>query len=133
MITTKTRRKIKAFTLIEVLVALAILATSLVVLLEAHGFAIRSSKALRDETIAALLAKDLMATIEAEGNIQEGESSGEFKEYPGFWWNLYVDRSPFFEDVYMLRLTILWGDPQAPSTFELIHFIPEFLYRDSSP
>lgn len=133
MVTLKTgRRKTGAFTLIEVLVALAILATSFVVLLEAHGFATRSSKTLRDETVAALLAKDLMARVEAEGNIQDGETSGEFKEYPGFWWNFYVDRSPFFDDVYMLRLTIMWGDPQAPSTFELIHFIPEFLYKNSS-
>ena len=123
------RRSSGAFTLIEVLVALAILATALVVLLEAHGFGVRMSKDLRDETLAALLAEDLMSRIEAEGNLQDGEASGEFKEYPGYWWHMYVDRSPFFDDVYMVRLEVLWGDPNAPRSFVLLHFIPEFIYQ----
>ncbi len=120
----------RAFTLIEVLVALAILATSFVVLLEAHGFGVRASKDLRDETLAALLAKDLMARIEAEGNLQEGEVSGEFKGFPGFWYHMTVDRSMFYDDIYMVQLTVMWGDPAAPRKFELLHFIPEFIYRD---
>jgi len=123
-------KEARSFTLVEVLVALAILATAFVVLIDAHGFGVRISKDLRDETLAAVLAKDLMARIEAEGNLQDGETSGVFEDYPGYWYHLYIDRSMFYEDIYMVQLTIMWGDPEAPRRFELLHFIPEFIYRD---
>ena len=56
----------RGFTLLEVMVAMAILATVLVVLLQNHGMSIRMSQRARDASVAANLARDLMTEAELE-------------------------------------------------------------------
>ncbi|RYF08246.1 MAG: prepilin-type N-terminal cleavage/methylation domain-containing protein [Deltaproteobacteria bacterium] len=54
----------RGFTLLEVLVALAIMGISLTVLLQAQGAALRSASRSRDMTVATLLARGKMIDIE---------------------------------------------------------------------
>ena len=73
------------FTLLEVIIALAILATALMVLLEAHYAALNLYDASRRETIERMLLRQ--ATGMAEADLMAGNASGagDFgKRYPEY-------------------------------------------------
>ena len=65
------------FTLLEVLVAVAIVGISLVMLLRLHLLSLDATLAAQDLTIAVLLAEGKMATFMAESP-DEGEDEGRF-------------------------------------------------------
>ena len=111
------------FTLIEILVALAILATSLVVLLENVGSSIRLSEVSRDLTVAAIIAQDKMTEMELEGEYVIGEEEGDFEDrYPGYWWRMSVTES-MFPNTLQLDLEILWGNPDFPQVLYLTSYV----------
>ena len=59
------RTKSAGFTLLEVVIALGILAMSLTVLLESQASSVNSASRSRDLTVASLLARSKMVDIEA--------------------------------------------------------------------
>lgn len=85
------------FTLMEVLVALGILATAYIALIETISGSVRLSTYGRQVTVAALLAQAKLEQAE-EKLIKDGfpvdseESTGTFEEagYPGYHWKLEV-------------------------------------------
>ncbi len=86
-------------TLLEVVVALGILATTYVALLEVHSGAIRLSRYGRQITIAALLAQNRMEEIEWEMEKDgfpdmEKTDEGKFDEdgFPAFSWQLRISK-----------------------------------------
>jgi type II secretion system protein I len=90
---------IRGFTLLEVMVALAILATTLVVLLEIITNNVRATNHAKMTTAATLLARSKMTDIEdsvlENGFSTDNESDkGTFKEqnYPGVRWESLIER-----------------------------------------
>jgi len=86
-------------TLLEVMVALGILATTYVALLEVHSGAIRLSRYGRQATIASLLAQarmeELEWKLEKEGfPDSEQKEEGNFEEdgFPAFRWQLRISK-----------------------------------------
>jgi general secretion pathway protein I len=65
----------QGFTLLEVLVALVVLATTLVAILQLFGGGLRLARAAGDHTDAALLASAKLAELEA-GPLTEGATEG---------------------------------------------------------
>lgn len=65
------------FTLLEVLVAVAVVGTALVVLLRLHLLSLDATLAAQDLTTAVLLAEGKMATFMAQSP-EEGEDEGQF-------------------------------------------------------
>jgi general secretion pathway protein I len=111
------------FTLLEVLVALAILATSLVVLLQDVGSSIRLSEISRDLAVAAMIARDKMTETEIEGKYVIGEKDGDFEDrYPGFAWHQSIAEA-MFPGILQVDLTVLWGDPTAPEHLTVTSFV----------
>lgn len=79
------RRGADGFTLIEVMVALAVLGSALFVLLEAHYAALRNQNELRDEVLLRSLVSQAMGIAEVEvagGNYKDSEEFG--KRYPDY-------------------------------------------------
>jgi general secretion pathway protein I len=104
------------FTLVEVVVALAILALSLAVLLNVISNGMRQIDSTRKLAQAGALAQLLLAKLGTEMRIQEGLSSGEFPE--GFRWRVRAERYGNAEDqqdwpvaAYTVSVEVLWGDP----------------------
>jgi len=77
------------FTLLEVLVAVAILAIAMVAILKANVQNLDALTKSREMTTASLLAASKLAEIEAAGAANWSESQGDFgDDYPEFTWQV---------------------------------------------
>ena len=113
------------FTLVEVMVALAVIAFAFVGLLGLHG---RNIKAIaRDQglTRATLLARELVSQIQfqvAGGGLQDlGDSRGTFEGYPGYRWESVVVPTEL-EEVRQVVVRVVW-DERNPNACELVYFV----------
>ncbi len=96
----KTLNKQTGFSLLEVMIAIAILATSLVVLLNFQSTAVLSSGRAQSLSVATLLARHQMAQliIQLEENMvkqglpEDKTEAGDFSEigYPDYRWEMAV-------------------------------------------
>ena len=83
------KSKAKGLTLLEVLVAVAILAIAMVAILKANVQNLDGLTKSRETTTASLLAASKLAEIEAAGVANWGESQGDFGEdYPEYTWQV---------------------------------------------
>jgi prepilin-type N-terminal cleavage/methylation domain-containing protein len=86
----------RGFTLIEVMVAMGILAFSLVSLNTYQTYAVRSATESKKLTIATMLARRSLAETEIElrnndfSEVKKTES-GEFENFPGYTWTRTVE------------------------------------------
>jgi len=112
IITSKRKIKTKAlsegFTLLEVMIAISILAIAMVVILGLRNRAIDLNGYARDLTAASLLAESKMGEWELKSFPDLGESVGEFgKENPDFKWRVIVTPTPF-DDLRELEVIVTW-------------------------
>ena len=113
------------FTLLEVMVALLIIATSFIVLLHSRNQSVLSADYARHVTIATLLASEKMEEMEQEGSYNIGEDSSDFGEdYPGYTWKTIVSDTAY-ENIKEVRVEILWGEGQSRRSMELVNYIRE--------
>lgn len=101
----------KGFTLLEVLVAMAVLTISLTSIYKLHGQTMVMSAKARFLTLAPQLAQAKLSEIEWQGFEDIGDSSGDFgKDHPNYQWKLSVEDIPtelFTEDKYhLVRINI---------------------------
>lgn len=115
----------RGFTLIEVLVALAIIAFAVVGLL---GLQARNIKAIaRDQNLtrATLLARELLSQIQYQVLLSglEGLDSktGEFQGYPGFRWEQEVI-STGLDEMREVVVRVIF-DERAPRACEIVYFV----------
>lgn len=122
------------FTLLEVMIAMAILAMSLTILLSAVNSGVIYSGSERDITIASFLAQSKMTELERKRELlaANSEDSGTFKgeferfswryiitldsgiEQLGDWANLNVPLEPM-----KVEVTVSWKDGSKERTFVL--------------
>lgn len=76
----------EGFTLLEVMIAVGILAIGLVVLLQAHTVNLKMIAHSQLSTRAILLAEKRIAGIEGRRPGTGGEREGNFEEFPEFYW-----------------------------------------------
>jgi general secretion pathway protein I len=80
----------KAFTLLEVMVALAILAIAMTTLFGAQSQSLSMATEAKFNTNASLLAGLKLAEL-SSGKVQAGETEGDFGEdFPGYVWKMEV-------------------------------------------
>jgi len=111
-----------------VMVALAILATSMVVLLSNHGSSIRLTERSRQVSVAINLAKDLMTDLEIQGWPEFGNWGGDFEElypglYPGYRWEMEVTESLYWSYVRECYVRVFWMDGTQEQVIELVQFV----------
>jgi prepilin-type N-terminal cleavage/methylation domain-containing protein len=117
----------KGFTLLEVLISLAILAVALIGLLGLHNRNV--TLALRAERIntATLLAREMLTRTQLEGTTAARITSGDFVElHPNqhkiFRWQRTVRPAPI-DGLWELRVQVLWGE-REDERCELTLFTP---------
>jgi prepilin-type N-terminal cleavage/methylation domain-containing protein len=118
----------RAFTLLEVMIAVAFIGIAMLALMSLHQSNLNSVIRAQDLTRAAMLAQQLMSTAEVERFPLPGRTRGDFAhEYHGlfanFLWEREVDPVPEFPDVRRVRVTILYGRGYSRkfNLFEYMH------------
>lgn len=90
--TDRTRKIPAGFTLLEVMVAMAIMAIVLVSVYRMHSQTLSMSAASRFYTQAPMLAQSKLAQLEASSSEIISGDSGDFGEkFPGYTWNVSVE------------------------------------------
>lgn len=113
----------QGFTLIEVLVALTILSISMAVLLGVFSDSLSRMRANETRTIAASLAKSLLAEAGVSRPLDIGDETGTFAN--GYRWRVHVE--PYGSDadrnawpVTVLLVTVaVWDEGEPPKSMEL--------------
>jgi general secretion pathway protein I len=121
------RRRARAFTLLEVMVAIAILGIALMGLLGLQHQSMQSVIRAQQSTRASMLAQAVMTEAELERYPDLGRSSGNFEsafpgEFPDFRWEREVDESGTFPDVRVVHVLIRYG-PTLSQSFALIEYL----------
>jgi type II secretion system protein I len=117
----------QAFTLLEVMIAVAFIGFAMLALLSLHHSSMQSVARARELTQAAMLAQALMTDAEQTRFPQPGRFTGDFqKMYPGryanFRWQRIVEQSEDFPDIRRVRITVSYG-PGFRRTFVLTEFM----------
>lgn len=112
-------RNCGGFSLLEVIIAVAILGASLAILLGAVNKNLVLASRSKNLTIASSLAQQKMGEIELAGYPEEGEDQGVFEQSPGFNWYLRVlpyDIEQLGTEIRVVILTITWDEGQKDFT-----------------
>ena len=103
--------KDEGFTLLEVMVAVAVLSFALVSILAVAGRNVSLSARAADIRTASALADDMASRIDARGLSSTSARSGKFEERPGFEWHLSVvpyDIPGLGTRMRIVRILITW-------------------------
>ena len=113
------------FTLIEVLVALTVIAFAFVPLLGLHGHNIKAVARDQQLTRATLLAREMVSQMQFEvnsGGLQQlGDSRGTFEGYPGYRFERQV-LTTALDEVREVIVRVIF-DERNPSACEVVYFV----------
>ena len=110
------------FTLLEVMIAMAILAITLVTVYQSQSQSISMASSSRFLTTASLLAQGRMAEIDANPD-PRGLSSGDGNfgdDFPGYTWRLEVSAVDELPLLKRIALTVTQGRMTTRNTYRLI-------------
>lgn len=114
------------FTLLEVMIALAVVAIALVTLLGLSNRTVLVHERIQKLTRATLLAQQIMAEQEVQlagtGTVDE-EREGVFEEpFADFSWRIYYENT-MIPQVRQIHVQVIWGRAQHNEQVELISFV----------
>jgi len=118
------RGRRSGFTLLEVIVSLAIMGVGIVAVLEAYGAAMRLS--LQDEflTTATFLASGKMQEVMKEPYITAGTDEGDFgEEFEDFRWTVEIADSDI-EGLELVTVTVYWEAAEREDYLVLTTALP---------
>lgn len=114
------------FTLLEIMIALAIVSIAMVSLLGLANRSILVHERLQRITSATLLAQQKMAETEVNarnGTLADTDSQGEFESpYAEYRWRIAFGETPL-PSVRLVTVTVLWGDEERNELVDLTSFI----------
>jgi type II secretion system protein I len=97
-------------TLLEVVVALAILAIGIVSILRAFSSSMLTSKAAETRSYAAILTSQVASELERRTDLQPGKLSGGFAEAgPGYTWAANIERANS-QGLLRAEITVVWPE-----------------------
>ncbi|MDM8539531.1 prepilin-type N-terminal cleavage/methylation domain-containing protein [Desulfococcaceae bacterium HSG9] len=120
------------FTLLEVMVALSIIAIALTSVYKLHGQTIDMFNDIKFYTSAPLLAQSKMAEIETMDADDLSDNSGDFgDDFPGFNWQVTVNEvesellDTYAENLKRIDLTVSLNDEQFTYHFRKYHLMTD--------
>ena len=125
------------FTLLEVLIAIAVLGIALLALLSLEHQDLQSVIRGQEISRAAMLAQAMMTQAELQRFPPLGTTSGNFDQmysgrYPGFRWTRLVEPSPTFPDLREVEIHVLYG-PQFGRNYALVEFLHNPIPQVATP
>ena len=123
----RSAKSLNGFTLLEVMIAIGILAIGLIVLLQTHVMNLKMIAHSQLSMKAMLLAERRIAEIEAGGVKTIGETEGDFEEFPEFYWREVV--TPFSigsevsGGVSRVEVIVSWEEGQREEEVKLVTYL----------
>ena len=125
--------KTSGFTLLEVMIAMAIIAIALTAVLGSQSQSLSLAGEAKFSTTVSFLAQSKIAEIESEKPEDLTSNSGDFGEdFPGYRWDLRIDDAAFDEPegvsdhLKQIDLTISWEEhDQYKYSLRQYRFVPE--------
>ena len=116
----------RGFTLLEIMVALAIISVALVSLLALGNRSITTHARLQQMTQATLLAQQKLATAEVDarlGRLEQIRQEGVFPEpYAAYRWRLEFADTPL-PSIRTITVTVAWGEEDRNESVDLTSFL----------
>ena len=113
----------QGFTLLEVMVALAILAITLVIIFSQQATSISVGNEARVITKATLLAQERMTDLIAQERLPIGEEEGEIQEeIPPLKWKQMVEESAT-EGLQKITVSVLWREGERERDVRLVTYV----------
>ncbi len=103
----------KGFTLLEVIIAVAIMGASMAILLGSVNRNLVVASKSKNQSIAYSLAQQKIGEIELQGYPQVGRDQGTFEEFPGFNWYVNVlpyDIEQLGTEIRIVMVDIAWDE-----------------------
>lgn len=121
------RRCAPAFTLLEVMIAVAVLGITMLSLLALHHQDMQNVIRAEQMSHAMMLAQSLMTEAELQRIPPAGVTSGDFEQlypgqYPGYRWQRTVDGSPLFPDLIQVSIHIAYG-PDLSRSYDIVEIL----------
>jgi len=111
------------FTLLEVMIALLIIATSFVVLLHTRNQSVITADYAKRATVATLLASEKMSDIEQEDFPDTGDDSSNFgDDYPEYRWKTSVSDTAY-ENIREVKVEVLWDEGRSERSIGLVNYV----------
>ena len=119
----RSNRRLRGFTVIEMIVATVLLAIGVVASLTAISSATKTTKVADDYTTATLLAQQQLATIETQlESLTGGTQNGDFGDnYRGFKWEQNTETTDY-PNLYRVTLTVNWGQGAKPNSLQIVTY-----------
>ncbi len=114
----------EGFTLLEVMIAMAIMATSLVALMGLGSSSVRTHERLARITQATLLAQQKMSEAQKLGNTGQDDEGGFEEPFETYRWRIRYSPPPVpVAGVEMIQIAVLWGEEAKNDLVEFTSFI----------
>jgi general secretion pathway protein I len=120
----------KGFTLLEVMIAVALVAIALTTLLGSQSQSVSFANSAKFETMAALLAQSKMSELTTREADSLYSESGDFgDDYPGYAWEATVNNiaiegvADISDYLKQIDLTVTWG--VFTYNLRLYHYVAE--------
>src|SRR3989337_3994383 len=116
-------RAMSGFTLLEVMVAVVIIATSFVTLLHTRNQSVTAADYAKRATVATLLASERMSDIEHGDFPDTGEDSSNFgDDYPEYRWKTSVSDTTY-ENIREVKVEVLWDEGRSERSIGLVNYV----------
>lgn len=115
------KKSVCGFTLLEVMVAVGLLAFAMVSILGIVSHNINLAARSTNYLIATSLADEIASRIDAEGLPSVSKRIGEFENHPGFEWHIVVapyNLQQFEAKMNIISVLITWDDGEE--SYEII-------------
>jgi len=119
----------RAFTLLEVMIAVSIIAIALVALFGSQSKSLSNATEAHFDIVAPMLASGKLAELEAE-NIAPNSDEGDFgDEFPGYSWKVETENATFNnldaldnmeKPLKKVELTVLWNETKF--SYALVYY-----------
>jgi general secretion pathway protein I len=110
------------FTLLEVMIALVIVATALMALLSLGNRSIDVHDRLQKTTRATMLAQYKMAEFESSGLPEERDAESFAEPFEEYRWRFTVAETPL-PSIIEVKVIVAWGNEQNNEAVDLTSFL----------
>jgi general secretion pathway protein I len=119
----------KGFTLLEIMIAVAIIAIALTALLGSQSQSVYFANSAKFETMATLLAQSKMSELVLEDSFSLSSNNGDFgDDFPGYAWeakvsDIVIEGIDVSDYLKQIDLVVTWGVHRYD--LRLYHYVAE--------